>query len=322
VSSPSVWGAVVVMLAVAACGGSSASTSAPRSTVIVKEPTKSTGAATHTTPAPPKPTFPPYPKLLPSVSDSAPTNFVPAVLWQGQTAAWIARTQSGIGLVSYNQQYVSLHLHSGTVDAGSLGFRWGPEVAASENQHLVGAFNGGFKFSTGAGGFMSFGNTAQPLRDGLASIVTYTDGSTEIGAWHQEVPAPGKTVASVRQNLTLLIDHGTAASSLDCLSCWGATLGGVVDPARSALGITSNGRLIWVGGEHLTAAALAQTLLGAHVVRAIELDINPAWVASYLYGHRGGAGPLAPVQVVPGQPGVSGQFLTPYSRDFFTLVVR
>ena len=38
---------------------------------------------------------------------------------------------------------------------------------------------------------MSFGNTAVPLRDGLASIVTYTDGSTDIGSWHQEVPAPG-----------------------------------------------------------------------------------------------------------------------------------
>jgi hypothetical protein len=313
---------VVVALTVAACGGSSASTSVPRSTVIVKEPTTSTHSATHTTTAPPKPAFPPYPKLLPSVTDSAPTNFVPAVVWQGQTTAWIARTQSGVGLVSYNQQLVSLHLHSGTVDAGSLGFRWGPEVAASEREHLVGAFNGGFKFNTGAGGFMSFGNTAVPLRDGLASIVTYTDGSTDIGSWHQEVPAPGKAVASVRQNLTLLIDHGNAAGSLDCLSCWGATLGGVIDPARSALGITANGRLIWVGGEHLTAGALAQTLLGARVVRAVELDINPAWVAGYLYGHRGGAGPLAPVQVVPGQPGVNGQFLIPYTRDFFAVVAR
>ncbi|MEO6857380.1 MAG: hypothetical protein ABI323_02170 [Solirubrobacteraceae bacterium] len=32
------------------------------------------------------------------------------------------------------------------------------------------------------------------------------------------------------------------------------------------------------------------------------------------------AGP--PVQVVAGQPGVAGQFLAPYSRDFFSVVVR
>jgi len=93
-------------------------------------------------------------------------------------------------------------------------------------------------------------------------------------------------------------------------------------PARSALGITADGRLVWVGGEHLTVAALTDALLAARVVRAVELDINPEWVAGYLYGHRSGRGPLAPVPVVAGQPGVPGQFLTPYSRDFFTVVAR
>jgi hypothetical protein len=41
-----------------------------------------------------------------------------------------------------------------------------------------------------------------------------------------------------------------------------------------------------------------------------------------LYGHRGGKGPLAPVAVLSSQSGVPGQFLTPYSRDFFTVVAR
>ena len=57
-------------------------------------------------------------------------------------------------------------------------------------------------------------------------------------------------------------------------------------------------------------------------MRAVELDINPEWVAAYLYGHRGGNGPLAPVPIVPGQPGAPGQFLAPYSRDFLTIVSR
>jgi hypothetical protein len=131
-----------------------------------------------------------------------------------------------------------------------------------------------------------------------------------------------RPVASVRQNFSLLIDHGTAASTLDCASCWGATLGGVIDPARSALGIQANGHLIWAGAEHATVRALADALLSAGVVRAVELDINPEWVAGYLFGHRGGAGPLATVPVVPGQPGIPGQFLEPWSRDFFTIAAR
>jgi hypothetical protein len=265
---------------------------------------------------------PSYPTLLGTAAGATPTQFVPVVRWRGRTAAWIARTRSGIGLLSLDQQSLELRLHSGTIDAGGSGWRWGSAVAGSERHRLVAAFNGAFKFSTRAGGFVSYGRVATPLRNGLGSIVTYTDGHTDIGSWQGEVPLPGLVVASVRQNLTLLIDHGRAASSIACRSCWGATLGGVDNPARSALGITASGHLVWAGGVHLTVAELANALLGANVVRAVELDINPEWVAGYLYGHRGGAGPLAPVPVVPGQVGVSGFFLKPYSRDFFAVVAR
>ena len=189
-------------------------------------------------------------------------------------------------MLSFKQSALQLRLHSGTTDAGTVGWRYGPVIAGLERRRLVAAFNGGFRLNVGAGGFESFGRTAAPLSDGLGSIVTYTDGTTDIGSWHHEVPAPGRRVASVRQNLPLLIDHGTAASTLDCLSCWGATLGGVIDPARSALGIQPNGHIVWAGAEHATVSALADALLRAGVVRAVELDINPEWVAGYLYGHR------------------------------------
>ncbi len=89
------------------------------------------------------------------------------------------------------------------------------------------------------------------------------------------MPAPGRPVVSVRQNLTPLIDRGSTASTPDRLSGWGATLGGVIDPARSALGITAAGNLIWAGGEPVTAAQIADALLRAQVASAVELDINP-----------------------------------------------
>jgi hypothetical protein len=298
----------------AASTGSAATTPGPSPTGTVSAPT----------PAPPrpKPRPPSHPRLLAGALGSGPTGFVPAVQWSGETATWIARSASGIALLSFDQRLVRLALHSGTIDAGAAGWRFGPTISGPELRRLVAAFNGGFKLDTGAGGFESYGRVAVPLRDGLGSIVTYADGSSDIGSWHQELPAPGRPVASVRQNLPLLIDHGSSAATLDCLSCWGATLGGVSDPARSALGITRDGRLVWAGGEHLTVGALAAALLGAQVVRAVELDINPEWVAAYLYGHRGGAGPVAAVPIVPGQPGVPGTFLAPYSRDFFTIAVR
>jgi hypothetical protein len=311
----------------AACGGSS---HRPATTVVVRRATtlatataSTAPAATVTAPAPPpKPPPPAYPQLLQRALGTGLTGFVPVVRWRGQTAAWIARSASGVTLMSFNQRLLTLRLHSGTVDAGALGWRYGPSVHGAERGHLAAAFNGGFKLSTGAGGFEAYGHVGAPLRNGLGSIVTYADGSTAIGSWHQGVPVPGKRVVSVRQNLTLLIDHSTAASTVNCTSCWGATLGGVDDPARSALGVTADGRLIWAAGEHLTVSQLAGALLGAHVMRAVELDINPEWVAGYLYGHRGGHGPLAPVPAMSAQQGIPGQYLAPWSRDFFTVVAR
>jgi hypothetical protein len=271
------------------------------------------------TPASAKVLLPPGPpEVLGTVADGHATAFVPAVRWRGQTAVWIARTAAGLTLLSFDQQLVRLALHSGTIDAGGAGWRWGPAPGRGERRALVAAFNGAFKFDTGAGGFMSGGRTAVALRPGLASIVIHADGRTEIGGWHRDVPSGSSPVVSVRQNLTLLVDHGSAATTTGCVSCWGATLGGVSDPARSAIGITSDGHLIWAGGEHLTARQLADALISARVVRAVELDINPEWVAGYVYRHdpRG----LRPLPVVPDQPGAPGAFLTPYSRDFFTVL--
>lgn len=328
-------GAAAIVFALAGCGGGStratttgssptgsgttASSRSERSQTAAS--TTATTTTTHVvTQQTPKPRRPAYPQVLGVALSSQSTPFVPAVVWKGSPVAWISRSPSGVAILSFKQPALQLRLHSGTTDAGTLGWRYGPVIAGLERHRLVAAFNGGFRLNVGAGGFESFGRVAEPLTDGLGSIVTYTDGTTDIGSWHRGVPASGRTIASVRQNLPLLIDHGTAASTLACLSCWGATLGGVIDPARSALGIQSDGHLVWVGAEHATVSDLADALLSAGVVRAVELDINPEWVAGYLYGHRGGAGPLAPVPVVPGQQGIPGQYLAPWSRDFFTIV--
>lgn len=265
---------------------------------------------------------PPSPRLLEAATNPRPSGFIPAVTWRRQTAVWIARSGAGVTLLSFDQQLLELRLHAGTIDPGGSGWRFGAEVAGAERKHLVAGFNGGFKLNTGSGGFFSDGRVGMPLRKGLGSIVTYSDGFTDIGSWRQSVPAAGKHVSSVRQNLTLLISGARPAATINCTVCWGATLGGVLDPARSALGITADGHLIWAGGEHLSPGQLAAAMLGARVVRAVELDINPEWVAGYLYRHRGGRGPLTPVPLVPGQQGIPGQLLTPWSRDFFTAVAR
>jgi hypothetical protein len=312
----------------AGCGSSggtgATSVSGPtRSAKTASRPAVSAAAsASKTTSAAPVPPPPSYPVVLAAASRPVGPHFTPVVSWQGQTAVWMARLPSGLTLLYLNQGLVTLALHSGTIDAGASGWRRGPAVVDGERRRLVAAFNGGFKFETESGGFLSYGRTAVSLRRGLGSIVTYADGSTNVGAWEEGVPSHRSPIVSVRQNLSLLIDHGRAAGRAECVSCWGATLGGGPDVARSALGITGDGQLVWAGGEDVSVAALAEGLLVGKAVRAVELDINPQWVAAYLYRHRGSRRPLGPIPLVPAQNGIAGAFLEPYSRDFFTVLAR
>ena len=239
----------------------------------------------------------------------------------GKPAAFVSH-RGGITTARFDQHLVHLNLHAGSFDGGTSGWTYGDRVTALETKKLVAAFNGGFKLTYTDVGFMSGGHVAVPLKAGLASIVTYTDGTTDIGAWHAGVPGAGKSVFSVLQNQRLLVDRGVAASSVSScvIKCWGGTIGLATNVARSGLGITANGQLVWAAGESLSPSELASALIGAGAVRAIELDINPAWVAGYLYAHhlRG----LAPAPMAPGQRGIEGKFLTPYSRDFLTVVAN
>lgn len=239
----------------------------------------------------------------------------------GQPAAWITR-RSGVTLLRFDQRLVHLALHAGLHEPGGPGWTYGDRIVASEIHRVLAAFNGGFKLSYGTVGFLADGRAAVPLAVGLGSIVTYQNGTTAIGAWREGVPAHGLAVASVLQNLHLLVDRGVAAPTVEtCIrGCWGYTLGGGSQVPRSALGITGDGQLVWAAGEYLSPAAMAQSLINVGVVRAVELDINPEWVAGYLYVHRRG-GPTA-VPVIPGQFGIPGRFLAPYGRDFFTILAN
>ncbi|MEA2144826.1 MAG: hypothetical protein QOG59_413, partial [Solirubrobacteraceae bacterium] len=229
--------------ALCGCGsGSTPSTSTGAGTTNITVTTGSQGATTpgtvvhHPRPAPPNHPRPAPPSVVASSLGNAAAPFAPVVRWRGQTAAWTARTAGGIALLRLDQRLVRLHLHSGTLDAGP-GFPFGPAADARETGRLVGAFNGGFRLNVGVGGFAAGGHVTGALRGGLGSVVTYASGRSDIDSWHTEVPAAGQPIASVRQNLELLIDQGHVARTVNCLACWGATLGHVSDPARSALGI-------------------------------------------------------------------------------------
>jgi len=266
--------------------------------------------------------------VLPVVRRQGLFGWTPAVAAGGQTAVWISRVKAfhelgfTITLLRFDQGLVTLALHAGGSQPGGLGWRYGDAIGRGEGRIVVAGFNSAFQENYGAGGFEEGGRVGWPLRRGAASVVIYRDGIADIGRWRDTVPAAGRPVQAVRQNLGLLIDAGRIPRSVDtCIKvCWGDPLHEQPIVARSALGITSSGDLVWAAGHDLSVRAIAQALAGTGVVRAMELDINPRWVAGYVYEHSRRTVAPVPIPLVPGQTGIPGQFLASYFRDFFTVI--
>ena len=222
---------------------------------------------------------------------------------------WISRESAyhepgfTITLLRFDQGLVTLALHAGGSQPGGTGWRFGDAIGTTERRIVVAAQ---LQESYGSGGFEEGGRVGWPLRRGAASVVIYRDGIADIGRWEDTVPAPGRPVEAVRQNLGLLIDAGRIPSTVDtCVKvCWGDPLHEQPIVARSGLGVTPSGDLVWAAGHNLSVRALAQALASKGVVRAMELDINPRWVAGYLYTHSRRDAAAIPIPVVPGQTGI------------------
>ena len=213
-------------------------------------------------------------------------------------------------------QYV---LHNGSEDPGPAAaglVRAGPAVTGAERRRLLAAFNGGFQLSTGAGGYEQEGHVIVALRPGLASLVIDRSGQARIGIWGSSVPAPGEAVYSVRQNLQPLVYRGQPTAASADPGLWGATLGGGEDVARSAVGQDSYGDLLFAGSMAASPADLAAALASRGARIAMELDINPEWVQLDVAAVPGG--PLT--AAIPGQVRPPNQYITGWTRDFFTVL--
>ena len=201
-----------------------------------------------------------------------------------------------------------------------------PYITGAEQPNVAAAFNGGFRFQDARGGFYLDGRMPVPLRDGAASMVIYRNGRVDIGAWGSEVSMT-PDVEAVLQNLVPMVDGGALAptATYSDSHIWGDTLGGKVVVARSGIGVTADGALIYVAGPALTAQTLAESLQRAGAVRAMTLDINPEWVTFNFYSHPNPADAalVSPLKLYPQMQRSAYRYLGPTreSRDFFTISV-
>lgn len=224
-------------------------------------------------------------------------------------------------IVRIDHRTIRAVYHPGTQDPGGGPWPVPTYLAGHARVGLLAAFNSAFAMRDSRGGFYDFGRTVGTLNRNAASLVIYKDGHVNVGAWGREVRMT-PDVMTVRQNLALIIDHGRPAPGLEqnWQGQWGATIGNAKYVWRTSLGVTSNGDLVFVTGDRLSAGSLADLLRRAGAVRAMELDINPYWTSFVLY--RNAAGDRIERNLLPDMVRSPARYDTTSLRDFIALYAK
>jgi hypothetical protein len=229
------------------------------------------------------------------------------------------------GIASMNPHLLKFELHPGSEDPGAG--NWGkaqPDIPPGQRRGLLATFNGGFKVASSQGGFFLNGTTRGVLQRGIASMVFYQNGDLKIGVWGQHGLRMTGKVAGVRQNLRPVVVNGRVPASVDqnVETNWGATLGGGYFVWRSGVGMTADGRIIYVYGPALDVRTLASLLQRAGCVTAMELDINPDWMSYMTYQPQHHPANPVPVNLLPTQIQPAARYYAVANRDFTAVYAR
>jgi hypothetical protein len=227
------------------------------------------------------------------------------------------------GIVSMDQRLTRFELHPGAQEPGAGHWRTPTWIPPRSRTGLLATFNGGFKLNASGGGFYLNGAAKGALTSSAASLVFYRDGHVAVGAWGRDVSMTD-AVVGVRQNLRLIVDQGSIPASVDknVQGGWGFTLGGAYHVWRSGVGVTTDGRLVFVYGPALSVHSLANLLKEADCIEAMQLDINPAWMSYMYYTPSPDPANPTPVKFLAGQQRPADRYYSPSSRDFTAVYTR
>ncbi len=135
----------------------------------------------------------------------------------------------------------------------------------------------------------------------------------------------GPLVVAVRQNLDLIVDQGRPVPGLDDNStgAWGSAKNQFQYTWRSGLGTDQSGNLMYVAGDKLTLAGLAQAMTSAGITRGMELDIHSKLVTFNTFRTAAGdPARLVGTKLLPGMTQSATRYLKPDQRDFLAVTLR
>jgi Tol biopolymer transport system component len=272
-----------------------------------------------------EPTVPPAP-TQPPVSASAGQQLGDGVRWLTTLQPDAQRPYAFAEVVDIDPRVLQIKVVPGTVEPRpTTGLVGSGVIAESDWPALVAAFNGGFAAMHGHFGLMVDRKVYLPARDGVATLAMYEDGSLRMGTWGKDLRQTPDMVA-YRQNCPPLIENGIITAETGKLTLWGLSVSNEVYLYRSGLGLTADGRLVYVAGKPLSAYTLARALQQAGAQYAMQLDVDEFHVAFMTYQVQPAAGGGLPAvtadKLRADMRGFDNSFLKPFVLDFFYLVRR
>ncbi|MBY4383790.1 hypothetical protein CH260_15575 [Rhodococcus sp. 05-2256-B2] len=266
--------------------------------------------------------------VLPTVAGSPTPTWTPGrVGADGAPVAYISHFQpdpahrsavAGVAIVSGTATIA--HLVDGTSQPRADD-NTAASVPAAEVPNLVAAFNSGWKMNDLAGGYFSNGVALKALKNGEASAEVDDTGHLSVLDWTGGAVVDPHIV-SVRQNLPLIVDHGSIAAGLHSNddSRWGSAKNQLQYTERSALGTTANGDLVYIAASKVDLPTLAQALVDAGAVTGMELDIHGG-LTEFNSWAVDPTGTLTPTAIVPTVQNRPDRYLAADQRDFFYLTL-
>jgi hypothetical protein len=231
-----------------------------------------------------------------------------------------------VGVVWMDTNLLTALLYSGSQIPGGAPFEHSAPISSSRSKTLVAAFNSGFLMQNADGGYFTDGKSFKKLRLGAASVVIFKNGRMTVAKWGRDVVMTNQ-IASVRQNLDLIVDNSKAVHGLRSPKStkWGTVINPNDDVWRSGLGITKSGALVYVGGPSMSLSDLAKVMLRAGVEEGMELDYGLDWVQLSTYTGKPGQviGASNGESLLSSMPGAPDRYFGSFwAHDFFTMSLR
>ena len=239
------------------------------------------------------------------------------------------RSYAELFVFALDLSQVSVHPVAGSIepkaDRPLPGVSRAGVIPEADRPRLIAAFNGGFKSEHGGFGMRVDGTELLAAKSYSCTFAGNDDGALTIGTF-SKLTAPRESYAWWRQTPSCMIENGDLHPGLrsETTKNWGATLDGKTVIRRSAVGLSADGKTLFVGiSNSTTARAMALGMQQAGAVTVAQLDVNFSFPRFLVYEPSSATGTLTAVGAVNGLLYTPDEYLGhASSRDFFYVTAR